>query len=260
MARFQIDDTPGTDDEKLEKEVLSRVLVTKLDFALNWARRNSLWPMPMGISCCAIEMMATAAARYDIARFGSEVLRFSPRQADLMITAGTLTKKMAPVVRRIYDQMPEPKWVIAMGTCLCTGGMYHTYAVVQGLQEIVPVDCYIPGCPPRPENLLSALQHIQKLITAGNTHHDRRSETQAEWSLDQLFYDKLARLHADQPGVSNVHERPTLTGPRSSTQSELLAPGEPTPATATASGTATASATAPNPAPATPTTPRKPGA
>ncbi|TPW13478.1 MAG: NADH-quinone oxidoreductase subunit B, partial [bacterium] len=108
-----------------EFDVGSRLLVTKLDFALSWARRNSLWPMPMGISCCAIEMMATAAARYDIARFGSEVLRFSPRQADLMITAGTLTKKMAPVVRRIYDQMPEPKWVIAMGTCLCTGGMYH---------------------------------------------------------------------------------------------------------------------------------------
>lgn len=226
MANYRLDETPATDDEKLEFDVGSRLLVTKLDFALSWARRNSLWPMPMGISCCAIEMMATAAARYDIARFGSEVLRFSPRQADLMITAGTLTKKMAPVVRRIYDQMPEPKWVIAMGTCLCTGGMYHTYAVVQGLQEIVPVDCYIPGCPPRPENLLSALQHIQKLITGGNKHHDRRAETQAEWSLDQLFYDKLARLHADQPGVSNIHERPTLTGPRSSTQSEIVAPHE----------------------------------
>jgi len=161
--------------------------------------------------------------------------------------------------------MPEPKWVIAMGTCLCTGGMYHTYAVVQGLQEIVPVDCYIPGCPPRPENLLSALQHIQKLITAGNTHHDRRTETQGEWSLDQLFYDKLARLHADQPGVSNVHERPTLTGPRSSTQSELVAPGEPTgpsgetataPATATPPATATAPATVTAPSP----DPKKPGA
>jgi NADH-quinone oxidoreductase subunit B len=220
--KVRIDATPG-DGEQLEKEVQSRLLVTKLDFALSWARRNSLWPMPMGISCCAIEMMATAAARYDMGRFGSEVLRFSPRQADLMITAGTLTKKMAPIVRRIYDQMPEPKWVIAMGTCLCTGGMYHTYAVVQGLQEIVPVDVYVPGCPPRPENLLSALQHVQKLIKEGNVHHDRRETTEAAWSLDQLFYDKLARLHARPPGLT-PKERPTLTGPRSETQSEI--PGE----------------------------------
>ncbi len=221
--KYTLDNTPEQNPEDLEKEVLSRVLVTKLDFALNWARRNSLWPMPMGISCCAIEMMATAAARYDMGRFGSEVLRFSPRQADLMITAGTLTKKMAPVVRRIYDQMPEPKWVIAMGTCLCTGGMYHTYAVVQGLQEIVPVDVYVPGCPPRPENLLSALQHVQKLIKEGNVHHDERQVTEAEWSLDQLFYDKLARLHAQAPGP-RPKERPTLTGPRSITQSET--PGQ----------------------------------
>jgi NADH-quinone oxidoreductase subunit B len=218
--KYKLEETPGHDPENLEKEVLSRLLVTKLDFALNWARRNSLWPMPMGISCCAIEMMATAAARYDMGRFGSEVLRFSPRQADLMITAGTLTKKMAPVVRRIYDQMPEPKWVIAMGTCLCTGGMYHTYAVVQGLQEIVPVDVYVPGCPPRPENLLSALQHVQKLIKEGNVHNDERAVTEAEWSLDQLFYDKLARLHARPPGP-RPKERPTLTGPRSITQTEI---------------------------------------
>ena len=199
--KYKLEDTPpGMDAAVLEKEVLGRILVTKLDFALSWARRNSIWPMPMGISCCAIEMMATAAARYDMGRFGSEVLRFSPRQADLMITAGTLTKKMAPVVRRIYEQMPDPKWVIAMGTCLCSGGMYHTYNVVQGLQEIVPVDCYIPGCPPRPENLLSALQHIQKLIQEGDRHHDERQRTETDWSLDRLFYDKLARLHARAPG------------------------------------------------------------
>ena len=221
--KYKLEDTPpGMDAAVLEKEVLGRILVTKLDFALSWARRNSIWPMPMGISCCAIEMMATAAARYDMGRFGSEVLRFSPRQADLMITAGTLTKKMAPVVRRIYDQMPDPKWVIAMGTCLCSGGMYHTYNVVQGLQEIVPVDCYIPGCPPRPENLLSALQHIQKLIQEGDRHHDERQRTETDWSLDRLFYDKLARLHARAPGPE-PKERPTVTGPRSITQQEVSA-------------------------------------
>jgi NADH-quinone oxidoreductase subunit B len=228
--KYKLENSETQDQETLEKEVLGRVLVTKLDFALSWARRNSLWPMPMGISCCAIEMMATAAARYDMGRFGSEVLRFSPRQADLMITAGTLTKKMAPVVRRIYDQMPDPKWVIAMGTCLCTGGMYHTYNVVQGLQEIVPVDCYIPGCPPRPENVLAALQHIQKLIKEGNVHNDHRETTEADWSLDKLFYDKLARLHARPPGP-DPRKRPTLTGPRSETQTEVpdpaLAGGKP---------------------------------
>ena len=226
--KYKLEDRETSDQESLEKEVLGRVLVTKLDFALNWARRNSLWPMPMGISCCAIEMMATAAARYDMGRFGSEVLRFSPRQADLMLTAGTLTKKMAPVVRRIYDQMPDPKWVIAMGTCLCTGGMYHTYSVVQGLQEIVPVDVYIPGCPPRPENVLSALQHIQKLIKEGNVHHDERQLTEAEWSLDKLFYDKLARIHGTSGTWPSVKERPTLTGPRSETQNEVPPPADET--------------------------------
>lgn len=220
--------TPRNQDGRDELEQLGwrQTLTTRLDFALSWARRNSLWPMPMGISCCAIEMMAAAAARYDLGRFGSEVLRFSPRQADLMITAGTLTKKMAPIVRRTYDQMPEPKWVIAMGTCLCTGGMYHTYNVVQGLQEIVPVDCYVPGCPPRPENLVAALQHIQKLIREGNVHHDRREATAREWSLDQVFYDKLARLHARPPGP-DPRPRPTLTGPSSETQIELPVPREP---------------------------------
>ena len=121
----------------LEKEVLSRILTTKLDFALKWARKNSIWPLPMGISCCAIEMMAMAASRFDVARFGAEVLRFSPRQADCMIAAGTLVHKMAPVVKKVYEQMPEPKWVIAMGTCLCTGGMFHSYSTVRGLDQKV---------------------------------------------------------------------------------------------------------------------------
>jgi NADH-quinone oxidoreductase subunit D len=140
------------------------VMTTTVDKAVNWARKNSLWPMPMGISCCAIEMMATVASRYDMARFGAEALRFSPRQSDLMLVAGTLTNKMAPVVRRIYDQMLEPKYVIAMGTCLCTGGMFDSYPVVQGLDHVLPVDVYIPGCPPRPEAVLDALQKVQSRV------------------------------------------------------------------------------------------------
>jgi len=140
------------------------VIVTRLDSALNWFRKNSLWPMPMGLACCAIELMAAASSRYDIARFGSEVMRFSPRQSDVMIVAGTVTYKMALALRRIYDQMPDPKWVIAMGACASTGGMYRSYAVLQGVDNIVPVDIYIAGCPPRPEALLDGLLQLQKKV------------------------------------------------------------------------------------------------
>ena len=140
------------------------VVVTRLDSALNWFRKNSLWPMPMGLACCAIELMAAGASRYDIARFGSEVMRFSPRQSDVMIVAGTVTYKMALALRRIYDQMPDPKWVIAMGACASTGGMYRSYAVLQGVDNIVPVDVYVAGCPPRPEALLDGLLRLQKKV------------------------------------------------------------------------------------------------
>lgn len=140
-------------------------ITTTVDAIVSWARKSSVWPMPMGISCCAIEMIAAADPKYDIARFGSEVMRFTPRQCDLMIVAGTVTYKMAQVVRRIYDQMPEPKWVIAMGACTSSGGMYRSYSVVQGIDQFLPVDVYTAGCPPRPENLLNALMTIQEKIS-----------------------------------------------------------------------------------------------
>src|SRR6266404_6160252 len=140
-------------DSKIE----GNVIFTQLDAAMNWMRKNSLWPMPMGLACCAIELMAAAASRFDIARFGSEVMRFSPRQCDVMIVAGTVTYKMALAVKRIWEQMPEPKWCIAMGACASSGGMYRSYAVLQGIDQLIPVDVYVSGCPPRPEALLEGL-------------------------------------------------------------------------------------------------------
>jgi len=140
------------------------IIFTTLDKAVNWARRSSIWPLGFGLACCAIEMMSMAAARFDLARFGAEVFRPSPRQADLMIVAGRLSQKIAPVIRQLYDQMPEPKWVISMGACATSGGVFNKYAIVQGWNQVIPVDVYVPGCPPRPEAVLYAILQLQKKI------------------------------------------------------------------------------------------------
>ena len=150
-------------NSKIEGEVI----VSRADAVINWIRTNSMWPMPIGLACCAIELMAAAASRFDIARFGAEVMRFSPRQADVMIVAGRVSQKMAPVLRQVYDQMMEPKWVISMGVCASTGGMFNNYAIVQGVDQIVPVDVYAPGCPPSPETLLHAILTLHEKIRTG---------------------------------------------------------------------------------------------
>lgn len=159
-----VPDASQTAHTAYDSKIEGNIIFTRVDAAINWMRKNSLWPMPMGLACCAIELMATASARFDISRFGAEVMRFSPRQSDVMIVAGTVTYKMALAVKRIWDQMPEPKWCIAMGACASSGGMYRSYAVLQGIDRLIPVDVYVSGCPPRPEALIDGLLKLQDKI------------------------------------------------------------------------------------------------
>jgi len=148
----------------LEHLLPENVFTTKFNALINWARKNSLWPLTFGTACCGIELMATLASRYDLARFGAEVMRFSPRQSDLLIVSGRIVLKMVPVLKLIYRQMPEPKWVIAQGSCACSGGLFDIYGVIQGVDQFLPVDIYIPGCPPKPEDILNGLMKLQKKI------------------------------------------------------------------------------------------------
>ncbi len=158
----------------MAKDGQAAYFTTRLDDFVNWARKNSLMPLPFGTSCCGIEMMATMSSDYDIARFGAEALRFSPRQSDLMIVAGIINSKMAPVLKTVYDQMSEPKWVISMGACASSGGIFNVYSVTQGIDTVIPVDVYVPGCPPSPEGLLHGLMRVQDLIANGETLSQRR--------------------------------------------------------------------------------------
>ncbi|MEI6084096.1 MAG: NADH-quinone oxidoreductase subunit NuoB [Verrucomicrobiota bacterium] len=175
------------------------VIVTRVDAAISWMRKNSVWPMPMGLACCGIELMAVGASRFDIARFGSEVMRFSPRQCDLMIVAGTCVYKMAGVVKRVWDQMPNPKWCMAMGACASTGGMYRSYAVVQGVDHFLPVDVYISGCPPRPEAVLEGLMALQRKIANEKAIQAMKTGNGAAGTWDKVTGPVIVRgEYADQ--------------------------------------------------------------
>ena len=156
------------------KDGSTSYLTTRLDDFVNWGRKNAMWPLPFGTSCCGIEMMATLASGYDMARFGSEAIRFSPRQADLLIVAGIVNSKMAPVLRIVYDQMSDPKWVMSFGACASSGGIFNVYSVAQGIDTIIPVDVYVPGCPPSPEGVLHALMRLQERVQIGDTFSQKR--------------------------------------------------------------------------------------
>jgi NADH-quinone oxidoreductase subunit B len=164
----------------LEEKLPEGIALTTVSQAVSWARENSIWPLLFGLACCAIEMMSTFASRYDLGRFGAEVYRASPRQADLMIVSGRVSRKMAPIVRQLYEQMPEPKWVISMGDCASCGGIFNNYAILQGVDQIIPVDVYVPGCPPRPEALIDGILELQRKIEREGMLGQRRREIREE--------------------------------------------------------------------------------
>lgn len=183
----------------LENRFERNFLTTSVDYVFNWARKSSLFPLTFGLACCAIEMIASTTSRFDIARFGAEVFRPSPRQSDLMIVAGTVTLKMGPVLKRIYDQMPEPKWVISMGACSSVGGPFNTYSVLQGVDKIVPVDVYVTGCPPRPENLFYALLKLQEKIDQTTTLVRKPTYVRLQESMLEDFKKRVMVAQVSQP-------------------------------------------------------------
>jgi len=212
----------GAERRQVETEIPRNWIVTRLDDLISWARRGSLWPMPFGTACCAIEMMATAASKYDMARYGMERLAYTPRQADVLIVAGRVAYKMAPVMRRIWDQMPQPKWCISMGACASTGGIFDTYTMSQGIDTVVPVDVYVPGCPPRPEGLLYALLMIQEKIKGESIADLRSREEDPERAGKPHLPPEEVELIAQPFGNSTFQNR--VSGLESS--SPILRPGD----------------------------------
>jgi NADH-quinone oxidoreductase subunit B len=201
----------------IEEKLPSGILLTSVEKLVNWTRKSSLWPATFGLACCAIEMMTTGAARYDLGRFGMEVFRASPRQADLMIVAGRVSQKMAPVLRQIYDQMPEPKWVLSMGVCASSGGMFNNYAIVQGVDHVVPVDIYLPGCPPRPEMLIDSILRLHDKIMhepLGDRRAKKMHELEARGDVPRrgiipssYAYDKTRRKEWEQAAAEGREEQ-----------------------------------------------------
>lgn len=208
--------------QQFETGVPRNWITTRLDDLINWARRSSLWPMPLGTACCAIEMMASAATKYDIARYGMERMSYSPRQADCMIVAGRVSYKMAPVIRRIWDQMPQPKWCISMGACASTGGVFDNYTMVQGIDTVLPVDVYVPGCPPRPEGLIYALLMIREKIKGESIADMRSREEDPERAGKPHLSPDEVELIAAPFGNSTFQNR--VSGIESS--SPILRPGD----------------------------------